>query len=108
MERTGPPADGGIETRIEALEARLEELERATVTDTPSSLASRMRTLEDALRSLRRRATTSTRPMPASRRAETTAPATQSATVVVRVSLTWTPQRRGLFHVRSRATRPRP
>lgn len=78
MERTGPPADGGIETRIEALEARLEELERATVADTPSSLASRMRTLEDALRSLRRRATTSTRPMPASRRAETPAPAAQT------------------------------
>ena len=41
MERTGPPADGGIETRIEALEARLEELERATVADTPSWAGSR-------------------------------------------------------------------
>jgi hypothetical protein len=78
MERTGPPVDGGLESRIEALETRLAELERATTSETPSSLVSRMRTLEDALRSLRRQAVAATTPAAAPRGIDATAPAAPS------------------------------
>ncbi len=70
MERAGPPADSGLEARIEALETRLGRLEAETDADAPGSLAGRIRTLETAMRSLPRQPPSAVRPIPASRRAD--------------------------------------